>query len=156
MLRASIEYDGGDGQLSGIAEGAKVGDAGIEHGERLTAFADSAVHAIAHAATGGESASLDAARDALREAAGSESVVDAAAVIGNFERMVRIADGTGIPLDGLVDVMSSDFRHELGLDEFESRRATQVGFLGRTFGPLLSGAVKTGLRIAGRRTRRIR
>jgi hypothetical protein len=152
MLRASIEYDGGEGQLSGIAEGAKVGDAGIEHGERLTAFADSAVHA----AVGGESASLDAARDALREAAGSECVVDAAGVIGNFERMVRIADGTGIPLDGIVEVMSSDFRQELGLEDFESRRPTQVGFLGRTFGPLLKGAVKTGLRFAGRRTRRSR
>jgi hypothetical protein len=149
MLRASIEYEGGEGQLSGITDGAKVGDAGIEHGERLTGFADAAVKA----GIGGESASLDAARDALRDAAGSEAVVDAAGVIGNFERMVRIADGTGIPLDGIVEVMSSDFRQELGLEAFESRRPTRVGFLGRTFGPLLSGAIKTGLRFAGRRSR---
>jgi hypothetical protein len=149
MLRASIEYEGGDGQLTGIAEGAKVGDAGIEHGERLTAFADAAVRA----GIGAESAALDAARDALRDAAGSASVVDAAGVIGNFERMVRIADGTGIPLDGIVEVMSNDFRHDLGLEDFESRRPTRVGFLGRTFGPLLSGAVRTGLRFAGRRSR---
>ena len=38
----------------------------------------------------------------------------AAGVIGNFERMVRIADGTGIPLDRIVDAMTSDFRAEFG------------------------------------------
>ncbi len=150
MLRASIEYDGGDGQLAGIAQGAKVGDSGIKEGERLTAFADAAVYAL----RSGESAALDAARDALRDAAGSACVVDAAAVIGNFERMVRIADGTGIPLDGIVDVMSSDFRDELGLNDFQSRRQTQVGFLGRTFGPLLKSIAQTGLRFAGRWSRK--
>ena len=168
MLRASIEFEGGDGRLNGIAEGAKVGDSGIEQGERLTAFADAAVHSFANSSanssvsssgsssgrsSGQGEAALDAARDALREVAGSECVVDAAGVIGNFERMVRIADGTGIPLDGIVEVMSSDFREELGLEDFESRRPTQLGFLGSTFGPILKGAIKTGLRVAGRRAR---
>jgi len=143
MLRASIEYEGTGAQLSGISDGSKAGDAGIEHGERLTAFADAAVS--------GEAAALDAARDALREAAGSESVVDAAGVIGNFERMVRIADGTGIPLDGLVEVMSDDFREELGLEDFQSRRTTQSSLMRRTFGPLMRGVIRTGLRLAGRR-----
>ena len=150
MLRASIEYSGGEGRLDGIAKGAKVGDSGIEHGERLTAFADAAVHSAA----GGETAALDAARDALRDAAGSAALVDAAAIVGNFERMVRIADGTGIPLDGMVEMMSSGFREDLGLEKFESRRPTQLGFFGKTFGPVLSGAIQTGLRIAGRRSRR--
>ena len=40
MLRASIEYSGADGGLDGISEGAKAGDAGIAHGELLTAFAE--------------------------------------------------------------------------------------------------------------------
>jgi hypothetical protein len=148
MLRASIQYSGGKGEIKGIAEGAKGGDSGIEHGERLTAFAEAAVR--------GEKAALDAARDALRDAAGSACVVDAAGVVGNFERMVRIADGTGIPLDGLVEVLSNDFRHDLGLDDYQSRRTTDLGFMSRTFGPLVRGAVKTGLRLAGRRTRRTR
>jgi hypothetical protein len=87
MLRASIEYSGKQADLGGISEGAKAGDAGIEHGERLTAFADAAVK--------GDPAELATARDALRNAAGSEVVVDAAGVVANFERMVRIADGTG-------------------------------------------------------------
>ena len=44
------------------------------------------------------------------------ALVDAAAVVGNFERMVRIADGTGIPLDKPVAMVSADMREELGLD----------------------------------------
>ena len=145
MLRASIEYSGEEAELTGIADGAKGGDAGIEHGERLTAFADAALR--------GDAAELATARDALREAAGSAAVVDAAGVIGNFERMVRIADGTGIPLDGMVDAMSGDFREELGLEGFESRRL-QTGALVRSLQPLLRGAAKLALRVAGRRKRR--
>lgn len=38
-------------------------------------------------------------RDALRDAAGSTLVVNAAGVIGNFEWRVRIADAAGIPLE---------------------------------------------------------
>ena len=108
MLRASIEYEGVEGRVDGIAQGAKVGDAGIEHGELLTAFADAAVAA----SFGGDTAPLDSARDALRDAAGSAVVVDAAGVIGNFQRMVRIADGSGIPLDRVVEMVSSDLRDE--------------------------------------------
>ena len=148
MLRASIEYSGSDARLSGIADGAKVGDAGIEHGERLTAFADAAVK--------GDAAELATARDALRAAAGSEVVVDAAAVIGNFERMVRIADGTGIPLDGVVDALTSGFRAELGLEDLDSRRLSNAGPLAAFFQPVLRGAVNAGLRFAGWRHRKRR
>ena len=60
------------------------------------------------------------ARDALRAKAGSEVVVDAAGVIANFERMTRIADGTGIPLDAAPQLASHDFREALGLNAFAS------------------------------------
>ena len=145
MLRASIEYGGGEADLSGIADGAKAGDAGIEHGERLTAFADAAVQ--------GDPAALATARDALRAVAGSAVVVDAAGVIGNFERMVRIADGTGIPLDGVVEALSDDFRQELGLEGYASRRLTGSGPLARLLAPALRGAMRLGMGIAGRRAR---
>lgn len=141
MLRASIEYSGSEAHLTGIAEGAKAGDAGIGHGERLTAFADAAVT--------GSPAELATARDALRWAAGSAALVDAAAVVGNFERMVRIADGTGIRLDGVVDAMSGDFRGELRLDAFRSARLRPAGGLARAMQPALRGAAKTALRLAG-------
>ncbi len=146
MLRASIQYSGADANLSGIADGAKAGDAGIEHGERLTAFADAAVRR--------DAAELSTARDALRAAAGSEILVDAAGVIGNFERMVRIADGTGIPLDGVVDALTSDVRGELGLENFESRRLLKANPVAAFFRPALRGVFNAGLRIAGWRSRK--
>ena len=146
MLRASIEYSGADAELSGIADGAKAGDAGIEHGERLTAFAEAAVK--------GDAAELATARDALRAAAGSEVVVDAAGVIGNFERMVRIADGAGIPLDRMVDALTSDFRGELGLEDLESRRLLDANPLASFFLPAFRGVVNAGLRFAGWRHRK--
>ena len=145
MLRASIEFSGGTASLQGITEGAKAGDAGIEHGERLTTFADAAV--------GGDPAELATARDALRDAAGSALLVDAAGVVGNFERMVRIADGTGIPLDGIVGTLATDIREELALDDFQTRRLNQGG-LARMLAPALRGAVRTALRFAGRRAHR--
>ena len=145
MLRASIEFSGEEAELSGIADGAKAGDSGIEYGEKLTAFADAAV--------GADAAALATARDALRETAGSAVLVDAAGVIGNFERMVRIADGTGIPLDGLVTAMSSDIREDLGLEGFESRRLARSAGLAGLFGPALRRVVLPVLRIAGRRKR---
>ena len=146
MLRASIQYSGADADLRGIADGAKAGDAGIEHGERLTAFADAAVS--------GDAAELATARDALRAAAGSEILVDAAGVVGNFERMVRIADGTGIPLDGIVDALTSDVRGELGLENFESRRLLRANPVVALFRPAFRGVVSVGLRVAGWRRRK--
>ncbi|UCE87537.1 MAG: hypothetical protein JSU66_07440 [Deltaproteobacteria bacterium] len=146
MLRASIEYSGKEADLGGISEGAQAGDAGIAHGARLTAFADAAVQ--------GDPAELAAARDALRDAAGSAVVVDAAGVVGNFERMVRIADGTGIPLDGIVGVVSTDLREALGIDAFRSRRLARSEAFTRLLGPPLRGALHGALRVAGRRRRR--
>ena len=50
----------------------------------------------------------------------AEAVVDAAGVVGNFERMVRIADGIGISLDeGFADT-TADMREDLGLNSFAS------------------------------------
>ena len=77
------------------------------------------------------------------------ALVDAAAVIGNFQRMVRIADGTGIPLDKPVAMISADVRDELKLNEFGSADLTPapgpIGrFLGRHLRPLLIKGVSMG------------
>jgi len=143
MLRASIQSKGAEADLRGISKGAKAGDAGIAHGEKLARFAEAAVS--------GDPAELATARDALRDAAGSPALVDAAAVVGNFERMVRIADGTGIPLDGVVEALSGDFREELGLEGYASRRLLGTGAIARALAPLLRGAFRFGLGLAGRR-----
>ena len=50
------------------------------------------------------------------EALGPEAMVDAAGVASNFERMVRIADSTGIELGDLLEQASADVRDALGLE----------------------------------------
>ena len=146
MLRASIECHGQEADLRAVTDGAKAGDSGILHGEKLTRFAEAAV--------AGDTAELATARDALRAAAGSAALVDAAAVVGNFQRMVRIADGTGIALDGVMVGASQDFRDGMGLDDFRSRRETDIGVVGRVAAPILRSVAKLGLRAAGWRARR--
>jgi len=89
----------------------------------------------------GDEAALAAARQRLLDAMGAEALVDTAAVVGNFERMTRIADSTGIPLDGPVTAMTQDIRDDLGIDGFGSSRNTPPlsalgGFLGRALRPL--------------------
>ena len=42
-----------------------------------------------------DSAQLAQVRDKVRGEMGDEQLVDAIAIAGNFQRMVRIADGTG-------------------------------------------------------------
>lgn len=65
---------------------------------------------------------LTGVRAEMIEAVGEAGLVDAAAVCANFNMMVRIADGTGTPLDeGTVD-MSADLRDQLDLDELTSTR----------------------------------
>jgi hypothetical protein len=116
MLRASVEAKRGEVDLRAISEGAKADDVGVAHAAELTAFAEAAVR--------GDASALEAARAALRAKAGSAALVDAAAVIANFERMTRIADATGIALDAAPRLASHDFRAALGLDAFPSARNT--------------------------------
>ena len=65
----------------------------MAHGAELVAFAEAIV-------TGAQT--LAQSRAAGVEALGPEAMVDAAGVASNFERMVRIADSTGIELGDLL------------------------------------------------------
>ncbi len=58
---------------------------------------------------------LPQSRDAVIEALGAEAMVDAAGVVSNFERMVRIADSTGIELGDRLEQASAGVRDALGL-----------------------------------------
>ena len=60
------------------------------------------------------------ARFALSEKVGSEGLVDAAGVAANFQRMVRIADSIGIPVDNMDSEVGRGVRHALGLERFPS------------------------------------
>jgi hypothetical protein len=145
MLRASIEYQGGETDLRTITDGTKAAESGVEGGDELLAFAEAAV--------GGDPASVATARDALRARLGGEAAVDAAAVVGNFQRMVRIADGTGIPLDTPVRLLTDDFREEIGLDAFVSARGKAAGPVAKLAGTVMRPVSNAVFRLLGRRER---
>ena len=90
-------------------------ESGVEHGAVLLRFADAAV---------GRAPDLAEAREALHAAMGADAVVDCAAVVANFQRMVRIADGCGIPLDPVAIGASADFRERLGVHAYSSAANT--------------------------------
>jgi hypothetical protein len=81
---------------------------GVEHGDQLVAFAEAVVDRDPEVIAG--------ARQRLIDTMGSAAMVAAAAVASNFERMVRIADGTGIPLGEGLTARSRGVVEELALD----------------------------------------
>jgi len=88
-------------------------DSGVPHGAELVAFVEAAL---------ARTQKLPSARTALAKAMDAQAVVDAAAVIGNFQRMTRIADATGIPVDERTAAITVDIRADLGLETFASTR----------------------------------
>ena len=74
-------------------------------------------------------------------------MVDAAAVIGNFERMNRIADGTGIPIDAPVEAATGDLREELDLDRFASaRNSGELSTRAKLLGPVVRAILPLALK----------
>ena len=90
MLRESAE------QLN-VAVDLHVVD-GETNGSDVVPFANELMQFATAIATRDED-ELIRCRDELISVAGDEVMVDAAAVAANFQRMVRIADSTGIPVD---------------------------------------------------------
>ena len=120
-LSADITESDIDLQLINGDESASAGD--IEHGHLLMRFADAFVKR--------DEAALAAAREQLHQAAGVAVLVDAAGVAANFQRMVRIADATGIPLDESSAALSYSVGKALDLQRFESAKNTPHGGLKR-------------------------
>jgi hypothetical protein len=114
---------------SGHEQDCEIDLAALGRGEAATSVALNAeLHAFATAASGVDGAALHAARAELITAAdglgldGTAVMVDAAAVVANFEMMTRLADGTGARFP---EEVAND-RHELsvamGVDTVASRR----------------------------------
>ena len=87
-------------------------ESGVPHGAELVAFAEAIV-------TGAQS--LPLARAAVVEALDPRAMVDAAGVTSNFERMVRIADATGIELGDRLEQGSAGVRAALDLERPSGR-----------------------------------
>ena len=116
MLRVSAMTTETDVDLQGINGDADSAAVGIEHGRELMQFAESVASRDQEA--------LVRTRAALLEAAGSDALVDAAGVAANFQRMVRIADSIGIPIDDMTNDLGRGVRSELELERFPSAQNT--------------------------------
>lgn len=146
MLRASVETDGAEADYRGIAD--------RESAEESSIPAAGALIGLVEASLSDDERDPEEARARVRRELGSAALVDAAAVIGNFERMTRIADSTGIPLDAPVNVMTESIRAELGIDDFGSAAdRPSVKWWQRLIGRTLDPMVGITLRWVGRRAR---
>jgi len=116
MLRVSSQYDGSELNLAAVGGDAISAAHVVPLGLELIQFAEAAAR---H-----DNRALDAARRQLVELAGELVLVDAAAVAANFQRMVRIADATGIPADDITTELSREIRDALGLSTYASARNT--------------------------------
>ena len=113
MLGASSDATGADADLDATL-GSERGDGNMEHGARLTAFVEAAVSLDADA--------MERARGALVDAAGEAFMVDAAAVLANFEMMTRVADGTGARFPAARGEAVAPVADRLGLRAFQTAR----------------------------------
>lgn len=107
MLRVSSQINSESVNLSAVMTGDDAGD--IQYGAQLVAIAEAVVSR--------DPSQIRVAREALLETAGAAVLVDAVGVASNFQRMVRIADSTGIVL-GDFESTTEDIRESLGINAF--------------------------------------
>jgi len=117
LLRGSGESRGIQYDIRAISKtGLKVG---VEHEDLLVEFADAVMRP--------DEGRLTTAREAILEEMGAVALVEAAAVAGNFNQMVRIADSTGIPIDSMAMQMTEPTRELLDINHYHSARNTLGG-----------------------------
>jgi hypothetical protein len=113
MLRVSAESSSTDVNLQLINGGSN---------ENSTVAFSHELMSFATAVASRDEAELASSREKLLEASSAEVLIDAAAVAGNFQRMVRIADAVGIPID-----IASLQRVNVAVEQLELRRFRSAG-----------------------------
>ena len=91
----------GDGAAVGVPHGATL----IEYGEAMLR---------------GDAQRRMRAREAIHRELGAHALVDAAAIVASFNAVVKIADGSGIPLEEFKQKATADLREELGLEKLNN------------------------------------
>ncbi len=112
MLSWSSNESGTPADLAAIADGE--GDAGLPHGAEIVAFAQ--------ACAGWDDTAIASARAQLVGVAGDAFMIDAAAVLANFEMMTRVADGTGARFPAASAPHRADLDARLGIAGLTSAR----------------------------------
>lgn len=105
----SGEANGLTVDLEAALDPTHVGEVGVPAGPELLAFTN--------AVELGQG-DIDATRAALADTIGDEATLEAAAIVAIFNGLVRVADGTGIQLDGGVFGASIDEREQLEINRF--------------------------------------
>ncbi len=91
-------------------------DSGVPHGDLLLRFVD--------AVMGDDESERATVRGEVHDTLGNDGLVEAACIVATFNQMVRIADGSGIPLDTPLDMATTGFRGDIGLEAFGSAANT--------------------------------
>lgn len=78
---------------------------------------------FADAALGNDAQALDTARQAVTDVVGRAGLLDAAAVVGAFDGITRIADATGIPLEPAKAEAAADLIAELGIGLYQMEKS---------------------------------
>ena len=112
MLREGIEAIGESIDLDGLTDPNCTKIEGIPNSEALLK--------LVNAFMGTDPDALAEARAYLAKDMSPEAMVDAIGVASNFQRMVRIADSTGIPSDDVMLIMSEDLCETLGINDYVS------------------------------------
>lgn len=147
LLRASGQINGDEYDLHALTGGEAAGASGVPHERALLALAEAVV--------GGGDDAIREARERVIAALGADAFVEAAAVAANFERMVRIADATGIALDREVDMLTASYREDLGVTGYGSAASTPpTSWLKTLVGLLIAPLAPRAMRWMAQRQRR--
>ena len=87
----------------------------VEHSAQLIDFAEAVTYGTDNILSSGK---------ALRSSLGDAGFVEAAAIVGIFNGLVRTADATGIPLDEPMKLATVNERASLGINQFKGASNT--------------------------------
>ena len=116
MLRESINAAGDPVDLAGLTDVGCLEIPGIAHSKILIEFSDTFISRDAQR--------LADVRQRLEREMSVEALMDAVGVASNFQRMDRIADGTGLRSDDQIKALQQDLVDQLGLDKYASAANT--------------------------------
>ena len=87
----------------------------VEHSVQLIDYAEAVTYGTDNVLSSGK---------ALRSSLGDAGFVEAAAIVGIFNGLVRTADATGIPLDEQMKLATVNERASLGINQFKGASNT--------------------------------
>ena len=109
MLRASAKATNTEIDLKAVTSN-DVGDSGVANGGLLADFTE--------AVLGNVETHIVVARRRLGDELGDGGLVDASAVVANYNALDRVANATGIPLEAAKEANTVELRAVLGINDF--------------------------------------